>query len=423
MKLIPFLSLLLLCTPAIASPRDGQAAADLQELRGQIQQVQKQLAEKESDRDEIHDTLKQSERAISDANRTLETLLLRQRELSRSSQDLARSIATRQRELTLRRAQVAKLFRQRYRNGAPSSWQLWLNAENPNELARNRRYAEYWIAAQQAILRKLQQETRELELLLGNARNQEEELRLVAEQQKQQQRILLSEQQAREQALKNLSRQIASQKQQLNKLQRDERQLAELVTRLAQVAKARAEQRARRARERERELAQARRKANPPREQARGTTRSPRQQPAVTVEKSPQPPLGAGQFAALRGRMALPVAGEIGNRYGQGRAEGGNWKGVFIRVASGRSVNAIARGEVVFADWLRGFGNLIIIDHGEGYMSLYGYNETLLKQVGDAVNPGERIAVTGASGGQSEPGLYFEIRYQGRPLDPLVWTS
>lgn len=412
---------MLLPLPAVATARDGTAAADLQQLRGQIQQVQQQLAEKESDRDEINDTLKQSERAISDANRTLENLLLRQRELSRSSQDLARTIATRQRELGMRRAQVARLLRQRYQTGAPVSWQLWLNARNPNELARQRRYVEYWIAAQQNVLRKLQQETRELELLLGNARNQEQDLKQVAEQQKQQQRILLSEKQAREQALRDLSRQIADQKQQLHKLQRNEKRLADLVTRLAEVARVRAEQKARR----EREQALARRKQAAQAKTAQTQPRKTRPAPAVTVEKAaPLPPAAAGtRFASMRGRMSLPVSGEVGQRYGQKRADGGSWKGVFIRTPNGRNVNAIAGGEVVFADWLRGFGNLIIIDHGEGYMSLYGYNETLLKQVGDAVNPGERIAVTGASGGQSEPGLYFEIRFQGRPLDPLTWTS
>lgn len=412
------LAALLLVQMAVAAP-PAPPDKDLQQLRGQIQNVQKQLAETESDRDEISDTLKQSELAISNANRTLENLLLRQRELSRSSQDLARTIAGKQRELSLRQAQVARLFRQRYQTGAPPSWQLWLNAENPNQLARQRRYAEYWAAAQQQILHKLRQEQQALQQLLGNARNQEQELRGVAEQQKQQQQILISERQAREKALKTLSQQIASQKQELGKLQRNEKRLTDLVSRLAQLARTRAEQKAKR--EREQELA---RRAPPPVR----STRSPplaakRRTPAITVEKSaPLQPPGSG-FASLRGRMVLPVAGEIASRYGQRRTEGGSWKGVFIRSSPGRTVNSIARGEVVFADWLRGFGNLIIIDHGDGYMSLYGYNETLLRQTGDAVNAGERIAVTGASGGQSEPGLYFEIRYQGRPLDPLTWAS
>lgn len=399
----------------MAAPPSSRPA-ELQELRSQIETVQKQLAETESDRDEISDTLKQSEQAISNASRTLEDLLLRQRELSRSSADLAHSIAAKQKEIQTRQIQVGKLFQQRYQSGSPPSWQLWLNAENPNELSRQRRYNEYWIAAQQRVLAALRTDREQLEALLGNARNQAQELQQVAEEQKQQQRILIAERAARQQALKGLSSRIADQKQRLQRLQRDEKRLADLAVRLAQLARNRAEQKARR----EQEL--ARRPAQKPREKP--AARPARNPPAVVVEKAPPARSATGsRFADLRGRLPLPVAGQPANRYGQSRGDGGAWKGIFIPAASGRPVSAIAGGEVVFADWLRGFGNLIIIDHGGGYMSLYGYNETLLKQVGDAVNAGDRIAVTGASGGQSEAGLYFEIRFQGRPLDPLSWTS
>lgn len=393
---------------------NAQPSADLQELRGQIQNVQKQLAAAESDRDNVSDTLKQSEQAISDANRTLESLLTKQRELSRSSQDLAKSIATKQREVSLRQAQVARLFRQRYQAGTPPAWQLWMNAENPNELARSKRYTEYWAQSQQKTLAQLKASTEDLNRLLGNARNQEQQLTQVAEEQKQQQRILIGEKKTREQALRQLSKQISDQKQQLSKLQRDEKRLTDLMARLAELAKTRAEQKAKR------DLLASRQKTTPVKPNGKNTNN---RQPSITVEKAPLTPSNGVGFAALKGRLHLPVNGEVSNRYGQNRPEGGSWKGVFIRSNPGKVVTTIAAGEVVFADWLRGFGNLIIIDHGGGYMSLYGYNETLLKQIGDTVNAGDRIAVTGASGGQNEPGLYFEIRFQGRPVDPLSWAS
>lgn len=414
MKKLILISLLL--AGALASA--AQPTADLQELRGQIQNVQKQLAATESDRDNVSDTLKQSEQAISDANRTLESLLTQQRELSRSTQDLANSIANKQREVSLRQAQVARLFRQRYQAGSPAAWQLWLNAENPNYLARNRRYAEYWAQSQQKTLTALKATTTELNRLLGNARNQQQQLLQVADAQKQQQRILISEKKTREHALSLLSRQIANQKQQLGKLQRDEKRLTDLMARLAELAKTRAEQKAKR------DLLALRPK--PSAQTANNKNAQKNRATAITVEKAPANPISPSNglgFASLKGRLHLPINGELANRYGQNRPEGGAWKGVFIRSAPGKTVTSIAAGEVVFADWLRGFGNLIIIDHGGAYMSLYGYNETLLKQVGDTVNAGDRIAVTGASGGQNEPGLYFEIRFQGRPVDPLSWAS
>lgn len=131
----------------------------------------------------------------------------------------------------------------------------------------------------------------------------------------------------------------------------------------------------------------------------------------------------SGRFVRLRGKLRLPTRGDVTNRFGTMRPEGGiSWKGLFIRAGSGQSVHAIAPGQVVFADWIRGFGNLLILDHGDGYMSLYGYNEALLKSVGQRVKSGEQIATVGNSGGAAEAGVYFELRHQGRPFDPLAWV-
>ena len=118
------------------------------------------------------------------------------------------------------------------------------------------------------------------------------------------------------------------------------------------------------------------------------------------------------------------MRGELASRFGNRRPEGGpSWKGLFIRSPSGQEVRAVAQGRVVFAEWMRGFGNLLILDHGDGYLSVYGNNEAVLKQVGDAVRAGEPVATTGASGGSAESGLYFETRHEGRPFDPLKWVT
>ena len=112
------------------------------------------------------------------------------------------------------------------------------------------------------------------------------------------------------------------------------------------------------------------------------------------------------------------------NRFGAKRSEGGpQWKGLFIRAASGQDVRVVAAGRVVFAEWMRGFGNLLIVDHGGGYLTIYGNNESVLKAVGDEVRTGDTVATVGATGGSPESGLYFEIRRQGKPFDPLKWVS
>jgi murein hydrolase activator len=135
----------------------------------------------------------------------------------------------------------------------------------------------------------------------------------------------------------------------------------------------------------------------------------------------PFPGEASGAFGSLRGRLAWPVGGHLAARFGQVRAGGLKWDGMLIDTERGADVRAIYRGRVIYADWLPGLGLLTIVDHGDGYLSLYGHNDRLYKAVGDTVAPGEVIAASGDSGGSSRPQLYFEIRKGSRPLDPGPW--
>jgi septal ring factor EnvC (AmiA/AmiB activator) len=135
------------------------------------------------------------------------------------------------------------------------------------------------------------------------------------------------------------------------------------------------------------------------------------------------PAAPSGAFASLKGQLRAPVSGKLAAKFGSRRGDGPSWKGVFIRAAEGSDVRAVAGGRVVFADWLRGFGNLIIIDHGGQYMSIYGNNESLLKRAGDIVKAGDPVASAGNSGGNEESGLYFELRHQGTAFDPAGWVK
>lgn len=128
-------------------------------------------------------------------------------------------------------------------------------------------------------------------------------------------------------------------------------------------------------------------------------------------------------MSGLSKGLRYPVKGEVQGRFGMERPEGGVWRGIVLRAQEGVRVSAVAPGRVVYAGWLGGFGNLMIVDHGAKYLSVYAYNQSLLKQVGDAVSAGEAIATVGATGGQVEPGLYFEIRHEGKPVNPLLWLG
>ncbi|MBB6083374.1 murein hydrolase activator EnvC family protein [Castellaniella defragrans] len=158
------------------------------------------------------------------------------------------------------------------------------------------------------------------------------------------------------------------------------------------------------------------RRAEPAREEA----------PADAGEAPPEREAAArtepeGGFAGLRKGLPRPVAGEIQGRFGTQRPDGGLWRGIVLRAVAGTPVRAVAPGRVVYAHWLSGFGNLLIIDHGKQYLSIYAYNQSLMRQVGDVVARGDEVAWVGATGGQVEPGLYFELRHQGAPINPELW--
>lgn len=133
--------------------------------------------------------------------------------------------------------------------------------------------------------------------------------------------------------------------------------------------------------------------------------------------------LASPSLNGLAKGLPYPVRGEVQGRFGMERPEGGTWRGIVLRAAEGVRVGAVAPGRVVYAGWLSGFGNLLILDHGEQYLTVYAYNQSLLKEVGDVVAAGEAIATVGATGGQVEPGLYFEIRHGGKPVNPLLWLG
>lgn len=139
---------------------------------------------------------------------------------------------------------------------------------------------------------------------------------------------------------------------------------------------------------------------------------------------APASAFAAPLFARMKGQLLLPVQGQVAQAYGSQRSGGQlEWKGLLIAAAEGEPVHAIHDGQVVFSDWLRGFGLLLILNHGEGYMSLYGHNQALYRQAGDLVGRDDVIAIVGGTGGQREPGLYFEIRNQGQPTDPALWCQ
>jgi septal ring factor EnvC (AmiA/AmiB activator) len=379
---------LLLASPAAQSAGAAAKEKELRELRGRIEALQKRLSGSEETKSEAADALRESERAISEANRSLRELGAQSKEINGELANLGAESQRAEESLKAQQVLLARLLYQYYLGGQTEPLKLLLNREDPNEVARRLHYFGYISRARSALIADLRAGLAKLRDLSEEARRKAAELAAVTAETQAQRQLLEREKRSRNQVLARISRDIQRQRRQIGTLKRDENRLAKLVASLAKLV--------------------ARSKPAP----------------RVRNERVPQASRGDSAFLDLKGKLRLPVRGELANRFGSPRADGGVvWKGLFIAAREGEEVRAIADGRVVFADWLRGFGNLLIVDHGDAYMSLYGNNETLYKRVGDSIHGGESIATVGASGGNTDSGLYFELRHQGRPLDPLDWVD
>lgn len=392
---------------AAANATDArQAKEELQQLRSRIEALQKQITGAEASRNEASDALRESERAISDANRELADLEQSHRTVSQQAEALRGESGKVATTLSQQQAMLARLLYQQHvqHGGAqPEALRLLLGGENPNVIARELHYLGYVSRARTDAIRELRDNLAKLKSLGDEAASKAAELAAIAAEQVTQRKRLQDEKAKHAAVLARLSRDIQRQRLEIGTLQRDESRLTRLIEQLARIVTRPA-----------------------PARSAKSARSTPERAPERTTERMPErnteAPTLTGAFSRLRGQLALPVRGELAGRFGSPRSDGGlTWKGLFLTARGGESVRAVAAGRVVYADWLRGFGNLLIIDHGESYMSLYGYNETLLKRVGDEVSGADPIATVGNSGGGTESGLYFELRHQGKPFDPMSW--
>jgi septal ring factor EnvC (AmiA/AmiB activator) len=395
---------------AATPQRRQQLPSEQRQLQQRLARMKHDRADAEASHSEAADARAESEQAISGANRRLRELADARRQVERqigTLQDRGRGVGVRQSE---QEQQLARLMRAQLALGQEIPWRRWIAGDSPSALARELRYMELAALARSRSITDLRDRREELQQLEVESRVKQAELAGIAQEEKQARVQLLRQQEARKQMLTRLSRQISGQRQTIVTLERDEQRLGSLVEQLTRLL---AEQ-ARRA-------AQARSTARPSTDASRAARNDPTTAPNI------DPPPGS-KAAALRERMRLPVKGDVIARFGATRkTEAGvnapTWKGVLIRAPQGTDVRAVAAGRVVFADWLRGFGNLLIVDHGEGLLSVYGNNESLLRSVGDRIEADEVIAEVGNTGGNAESGLYFELRFEGRPIDPLKWAQ
>ena len=372
---------------------------ELKELRQRIEALRKEINAAEGNRAEAADALKGSEEAISTANRELKNLTDQRVAAQTRLQELGRQTKAAQGNAANQSARLAKLLHDQYTRRERGYAQSLFSGENPAAASRDLQYAAYVSRAQARLIESLRGSLKQLSDLANAARDESVALAENENQQRAERERLAQETEAKRKVLAQLAAKINAQRNEVSTLEENEKRLTRLIERLARMAKP---------------------KEPPPADKGPSGEKGPRS-PGIRNESTPEPGL-AGVFAGLRGKLRLPARGELSNRFGTPREDGGTtWKGLFIRATQGEEVKAVAPGKVVFSDWMRGFGNLLIVDHGGEYLSIYGNNETLFKQAGEKVASGDVLAKVGNSGGNPETGLYFELRFQGKPFDPLSW--
>ncbi len=373
--------LLTLLITLVAVPAQGaetnnprELEKQLEALENEIQKFKQMLQRTRGERTSLEENLETSEKEINELLRRIETL---QRDIHQG-EDKVSDLLREQRSFEQARAVQQRLIRKQVRAafeiGREEYLKVVLNQEDPDQLSRMLTYYDYFNQARADQIAVYQNTIEALDQVTRNLAHQNEMLR-VSRQDLQSRHTALELARAEKQVtLNSLNDAIRAAGAELQTREKDRERLEALLQRIIE-----------------------------------GVVNLPT--PGDTVP-----------FAARRGELLYPVAGAITNTFGSTRIAGKlRWNGVFIEAPAGAPVSAVHYGRVVFSDWLRGFGLLLIINHGDGYMSLYGHNEVLYREAGDWVTAGEPIATVGDTGGQDRSGLYFEIRHAGKPTDPQHW--
>lgn len=465
---------------ALANPsgelaaQKAQVAKEQSALRERIRQLQRQIDERESARKEAADALKVSETAISAANRRINEYSVQLSQAETALQDLQTKTLKQQDVLAQRRKELAAQLRTQYQSGL-SPWTALLSGDDPQRLGRELGYLDYVSRARADAVSNLRRDITRLAELEKRTEDRRQDIARIVRETTEQKQELENQKKQRATVLARLEGQLQAQRGEADKLSRDEKRLSGLIADLdEQVAAARRAAEAARKAEEARRAEQARLAAQAKKEeearraeQARLAAQAAReaqealrraeidkqaqvrQQAQLAAEQASQAKMEA-QEAARAARLAeserqriesqpsqpntfsssglkpglrWPVKGEVMARFGTDRPEGGMWRGVLLKSAEGTPVRVVSGGTVVYANWLRGFGNLLIVDHGQQYLSVYAYNQSLLKQVGDQVKAQETVALAGNTGGQLDSALYFEIRHRGAAVDPMQYLA
>ena len=349
----------------------------LKEIRGRIAAVTSKINAAQERRSGAQKTLREVERRLGREQKGIRTLDIRIAENARHLTALKSELSDLHQRLTHQKKRLAQQIRAAYVAGNQEKLKLLFNQESPEEFSRMVTYYDYLNRARSRQIEDTQHTLARIAQVQAGIKQNNITLVALKEKHEQRQAILAAQRGERQKILDTILGELQRDGQALNTLKRSAEEIEQLLMSLGEI------------------FADI---------------------PEASDIKVP--------FARLKGRLPWPTRGVPMNTFGGTRKQGGvTWGGLLLNAPAGRNVSSVSSGRIAFADWLRGLGLLIIIDHGDGYLSLYGHNQVLLKEVGDWVNANEVIAQVGDSGGLEQAALYFELRHQGKPINPLEWCK
>jgi septal ring factor EnvC (AmiA/AmiB activator) len=359
--------------PLPAGAQDARKTeADLKALKSEIEKVTSQVRSDKAQKDRLARELRTTEMSVSEVRRSLDGLREKRAENARKRAALAEDKRKREADLAKQRESLAGQLRAAYLIGSEEPLKLLLNQKDPSRAGRMFAYYSYFGRARAEQIGAINVSLAEIDQIEQDMAATDERLAAIESARKAELGKLDSARAERGKVLASLQSEAKERSESLDRMKREQGALEKLL----------------------KELKRA-------------------------IERFP--PDNNTEFGRLRGKLAWPIAGSVVSRFGEARGGTLRWDGVLLSVERGAPVRAVYSGRVVYSDWLQGLGLLIIVDHGDGYWSLYGHNDRLYKAVGERVSSGDPVAAAGDSGGRSQPELYFEIRKGGKPIDPGPW--
>ena len=372
-------SILLLSPGSVSQANEAAISkeAKLLNLKQQISNVRATLTKSTSKKNRLQLQLRKNETAIGKLSASLAKLATQLKQLKQALRERQQEKKKRSTELHQHQQQLAQQIRASYAMGSQGYAKIFLNQEDPTALSRTLIYYDYLNQSRTRSIKTIDKRIAAITRIETDIQLKQQRIELMQQQRQKEKRALEEKRDARQQLLINIKKDIKNQAQRLVQLEQARKALETLISSLSEA-----------------------------------------------LADIPPDAGNIKPFQQLKGKLRRPASGALKSHFGKQRL-GGNlkWQGITIEAKAGSAVHAIHHGRIAFSDWLRGFGLLVIIDHGDGYMSLYGHNESLYKDVGEWVESGETVATIGESGGQSAPGLYFEIRKNGKPLNPKHWLA